>query len=126
MKDSFQDDEVQRLREQLRRRIDVAAKSVAEALQAVADLWFAIAPQEAEPEVRVDKVQVQPVPAMMTTEQAAEYLGLKAQTLAVWRCTGRYSLPFVKVGSNTRYRKTDVDAFLHRRTKKSGCDEDFR
>jgi len=50
---------------------------------------------------------------LMTADAAAAYLGLRAGTLAVWRCTGRYGLPFVRVGAKAiRYRKTDLDRFL--------------
>ncbi len=48
--------------------------------------------------------------------EAAEYLGVKPNTLAVWRTTGRYSLPYVKVGRLVRYRKSDLDRFIASRT----------
>lgn len=38
-------------------------------------------------------------------------------TLAVWRSTGRYDLPYVKIGRKVRYRAGDLLAFLNRRTK---------
>ncbi len=120
-------DEVKHLREQLRLRIDAAAKSVAEVLQATADLFIATTHRTAdavEAIGKVDataKVESSRVPELMTRQQAAEYLGVKVQTLAVWKCTGRYSLPFVKVGSKTRYRKSDLDKFIERRT--DGGDE---
>ena len=41
--------------------------------------------------------------------EAAAYLKAAPRTLAVWRCTGRYDLPFVKVGRSVRYRKSDLD-----------------
>lgn len=50
--------------------------------------------------------------ALMTPAQAAIYLGVEMATLAVWRCTGRYPLPYFKVGRLVRYRKGDLDAFL--------------
>ncbi len=53
---------------------------------------------------------------LLTREQAAEYLGLSAQTLAVWTATGRYDLPVVKVGRLVRYRLSDLDAWLESRT----------
>lgn len=53
---------------------------------------------------------------LLTREQAAAYLGLQIQTLAVWAITGRYGLPMVKVGRSVRYRQTDLDAWLERRT----------
>lgn len=48
--------------------------------------------------------------------QAAEYLSLKPQTLAVWRSTGRYNLPYIRVGRLIRYRKSDLDRWLRDRT----------
>ena len=51
-----------------------------------------------------------------TTDQAAKYLGVSRATLETWRCTGRYNLPFVRVGRSVRYNRTDLDAFLSRRT----------
>jgi len=48
--------------------------------------------------------------------EAAEYIGITKDTLSVWRCTGRYNIPFIKVGRLVRYRKSALDAFLDRRT----------
>ena len=53
---------------------------------------------------------------LLTRAQAAEYLGVKEQTLAVWSTTGRYNLPVVKVGRLVRYRLRDLEAFLASRT----------
>jgi excisionase family DNA binding protein len=50
--------------------------------------------------------------ALMTPAQAAAYMGVEVATLAVWRCTGRYALPYLKVGRLVRYRQSDLDAFL--------------
>ena len=33
---------------------------------------------------------------LLTPKQTAETLGVTIGTLAVWRCTGRYPLPFCK------------------------------
>ena len=52
---------------------------------------------------------------LLTREQAAEYIGVKPQTLAVWHTTHRYNLPLVKVGSKVRYRKVDLDKWLESR-----------
>jgi excisionase family DNA binding protein len=54
--------------------------------------------------------------ALLTREQAAEFLGLRPQTLAVWASTRRYALPMVKVGSLVRYRRSDLERFLESRT----------
>ena len=53
---------------------------------------------------------------LLTTQQAAEFLGVTPGTLEVWRCTRRYRLPWVKIGSKVRYRKADLDAWLESRT----------
>lgn len=55
-------------------------------------------------------------PDMMSTAEAAAYLDLKEGTLAIWRCTKRYSLTFIRVGRRIQYRKSDLDAFLASRT----------
>lgn len=55
-------------------------------------------------------------PAQVDDKQAAQALGVKASTLSVWRSTGRYNLPFRKVGRLVRYRLTDLAEFLARRT----------
>ena len=51
---------------------------------------------------------------LLNREEAAAYLGVTARTLAVWKCTGRYSLPVVKIGRLAKYRKADLDAFITR------------
>ena len=53
---------------------------------------------------------------LLTREEAAAYLGIKPGTLAVWRTRKRYNLPVVKVGSLVRYRRSDLEKFLDRRT----------
>ena len=54
--------------------------------------------------------------ALLSPEQAAEMLGLKPQTLSVWRCSGRYDLPFVRVGRLVKYRLADIEDFIERQT----------
>ena len=52
-------------------------------------------------------------PHMLTTEQAAEVLGMSPATLNTWRCTRKHMLPYVKVGQRcVRYRMTDLLAYL--------------
>lgn len=54
---------------------------------------------------------------LLTEREAAQRLGLKnSATLAVWRSTGRYALPFVRVGRNIRYSETAVEAFIEANT----------
>ena len=52
---------------------------------------------------------------------AAEILEVTTGTLAVWRCTGRYNLPFIKIGRKVRYRRSDLDAWLDARTRINGA-----
>ena len=54
----------------------------------------------------------------LTRSQAANYLGVSPGTLEVWASTGRYNLPYVKVGRRVFYRRSDLEAFLDRRTVK--------
>lgn len=35
---------------------------------------------------------------LLTSDDVAKYIGLSVKTLPVWRCTGRYNIPYVKVG----------------------------
>jgi excisionase family DNA binding protein len=53
---------------------------------------------------------------LLTSEQAAAYIGVSPGTLEVWRCTKRYHIPFIKVGRLVRYRKSELDSFLDKRT----------
>jgi|JI8StandDraft_1071087.scaffolds.fasta_scaffold00432_39 excisionase family DNA binding protein len=52
----------------------------------------------------------------LTSNEAAEYLGLKPSTLHVWRCTKRFNLPYIKVGRLVKYKISDLDDFISRRT----------
>ena len=56
-----------------------------------------------------------PATPLLTTVQAAQILGIKPQTLAYWRCVKRYGLPYVKVGKNCRYKRSDIEAFIENR-----------
>ena len=49
---------------------------------------------------------------MLTSEQAAKYLGINPGTLAVWRSVKRYEIPYYKVGKSVRYRMEDLNKFL--------------
>lgn len=61
----------------------------------------------------------QPLTKLLEASEVAEVLGITEGTLAVWRVTGRYNLPYVKSGRLVRYRQADVDAFIAERTKGS-------
>ena len=51
-------------------------------------------------------------PLQVDERDAANVLGVKTSTLAVWRSTGRYNLPYMKVGRLIRYRVSDLADFL--------------
>ncbi len=53
-----------------------------------------------------------PLEPLLSPTQVSVYTGVPTSTLAVWRCTGRFALPFFKVGRAVRYRREDVEAFL--------------
>jgi hypothetical protein len=50
---------------------------------------------------------------LLTEKEAAVYLHLtNPRTLTVWRSTGRYGIPYVKLGRIVMYRKQDLADFL--------------
>ena len=53
---------------------------------------------------------------LLNDPQATKHLGLASGTLSVWRSKGRYNIPFIKIGANVRYRKSDLDAWLESHT----------
>jgi excisionase family DNA binding protein len=57
---------------------------------------------------------------LIDCQETAEILGISKSALEVWRTTGRYKLPFIKVGRNVRYRRSDVLQWLESRTRASG------
>lgn len=59
-------------------------------------------------------------PNMLSRGQAADYLGVKKETLENWACTQRYGLPYIKVGRCVRYRRADLDKFIESRVVTPG------
>jgi phage terminase Nu1 subunit (DNA packaging protein) len=55
------------------------------------------------------------IPAQIDEKRTAEVLGVKVSTLTNWRTTGRYNLPYIKVGRLVRYRVTDLAEWIVRR-----------
>ncbi len=58
---------------------------------------------------------------LVDDKTAAAQLDVTPGTLAAWRSTGRYNLPFVKVGRKVRYRQADLDTWLDKRRQASGA-----
>jgi hypothetical protein len=58
---------------------------------------------------------------LLDDKATADVLDVTTGTLSVWRSTGRYALPFLKVGRKVRYRHSDLLAWLEKRTRKTGA-----
>ena len=58
---------------------------------------------------------------LVNVKEAATILDVSPGTLDVWRSTGRYNLPFIKVGGKVRYRRIDLISWLEQRTRHSGA-----
>ncbi len=55
-------------------------------------------------------------PQLLSTDEAAAFLGVKPATLKKWRVTGEHKLPYVKIGSLVRYRQSDLEKFIGKNT----------
>ena len=51
---------------------------------------------------------------------AADYIGVAPGTLEVWASTGRYDIPYTKIGKIVYYRKSDLDQWIRSRTVRRG------
>jgi hypothetical protein len=49
---------------------------------------------------------------LLTRKEAARLIGKAPQTLAVWKCNGRYALPYVVIGRSCMYRLSDLLAWI--------------
>jgi hypothetical protein len=58
-----------------------------------------------------------PAETLLDDAQAAAALSVKTGTLAVWRTTGRYALPYLKIGRLVRYRAGDLAEWLASRSR---------
>ncbi len=53
---------------------------------------------------------------LIDDKEASKILHTTPETLAVWRCTNRYDLPYVKLGRKVRYKLKDIHDFIDRQT----------
>ncbi len=60
-------------------------------------------------------MRIKDQPELLDQDQAAEFLGLTANTLMAWRSRKRYDLPYIKVGGLVRYDVRDLITFLESR-----------
>ena len=58
---------------------------------------------------------------LLDDKAAAAMLDVSPGTLSVWRSTGRYALPFLKIGRKVRYRRADLEAWLASRVRETGA-----
>lgn len=61
--------------------------------------------------------------SLLTRKEAADFLGVKEITLAIWKSTKRHSLPVVKVGRLAKYRYGDLLEFVERQTVNKPTDK---
>ncbi len=59
----------------------------------------------------------------MNDVEAAKFLGVCAGTLAVWRCKGRYKVPYIKIGRKVFYKESDLRAWLDSRRHTGSIEE---
>lgn len=52
---------------------------------------------------------------LLTTDEAAKYLGLSAQILTRWRCKNEFDLPYIKMGGTVRYAQTDLEKWIEKK-----------
>lgn len=53
---------------------------------------------------------------LVTPAFLAKELNVAEGTLAVWRCTKRHNIPYVKIGSRVRYFRSGIEEYKRRRT----------
>jgi predicted DNA-binding transcriptional regulator AlpA len=53
---------------------------------------------------------------LLNPADVADLLGIKVETLQIWRCNHRYNLPYIKIGGRVRYKASDVETFIESRT----------
>ena len=51
------------------------------------------------------------LPGDVSPAIAGKFLSTLPTTLSIWRCTGRYNLPYYKAGRLVRYRPTELIKF---------------
>lgn len=62
---------------------------------------------------------------LLSREQAAKYLGVKAGTLANWACTKAHTIRMFKIGRLVRYRKSDLDVWIESRVVNSNSTSEY-
>lgn len=58
---------------------------------------------------------------LVDEKEAALILGVALGALQVWRSTGRYAIPFLKVGRLMKYRRSALENWVESRARLSGA-----
>ncbi len=53
---------------------------------------------------------------LLNRPEAAAYLNISPNTLAVWATQTPMKIPMVKIGSRVMYRQSDLDAYIDQQT----------
>lgn len=61
-----------------------------------------------------------PTRDLLDEKQAAAFLSITPGTLSVWRSTGRWALPYLKIGGAVRYDRRALEVWLASRTRANG------
>lgn len=69
---------------------------------------------------QIQPVEATPKPVLLTTEQAAELLRKKPQTLRLWRTEKTKGPPWINVGGSVLYDQRDVLEFLEAHKTRPG------
>lgn len=56
---------------------------------------------------------------LLTTEQAAQFLGVSTSFLAKARITAKPDIPHTKIGAAVRYRRSDLESFVAANMRRS-------
>lgn len=61
-----------------------------------------------------------PPDSRLTTAETANYLGVRADTVAYWRMRGN-GPPFLRIGGRINYRIDDLDAWIAANSERSSA-----
>ncbi len=65
--------------------------------------------------IKMPQITTSSISEMVTPEQVSRSINVTEGTLQVWRSTGRYDLPYIKIGGKVMYRISDVNKFIESR-----------
>jgi len=54
----------------------------------------------------------------MSTKEAAKFLGVQPNTLAVWRSKGINKIPYLRLGRKILYKKSDLIQYIEANSAK--------